>query len=133
MNTTASFVHKNRKQVIVFTLVFITAFHVIAYLWKGISVLESVVWWLVSVLVAFVIIHYAYQKIDWLRKQLERQLADTEKDSQRQTILARLSKGFAATQSQKLICLELAQRLKEVPDFDYVAVYLLEKENGNRW
>ena len=132
MNTTASFVHKNRKQVIVFTLVFITAFHVIAYLWKGISVLESVVWWLVSVLVAFVIIHYAYQKIDWLRKQLERQLADTEKDSQRQTILARLSKGFAATQSQKLICLELAQRLKEVPDFDYVAVYLLEKENGNR-
>jgi diguanylate cyclase (GGDEF)-like protein len=132
VNTSASYIHKNRRQVIVFSLVFITALHAIAYTWRGRTVLESVAWWLVSILGALIIIYFAYRKVNWVRNQIESQLVNTEKNSHRQAILARLSSGFAATQSEKSICKELAQRLKEVPDFDYVAVYLVDKATGNR-
>jgi len=46
--------------------------------------------------------------------------------------IARLSAGFTNGLSETEICCEIAQRLNEVQGYEFVAVYLLEKDTGNR-
>ena len=78
------------------------------------------------------ILQLIFASLESTHTHIHQKLKRLEKFSQSQMALTSLSKVFAASVSEDLICHNLAHRLQEVQGYDLVAVYLVEENTGNR-
>lgn len=92
----------------------------------------AIISWMVSTLGAILLIHFAFLQIKRLQVDLQDQILGHQRFSQLQTALAKLSTGFATALSEDEICWELVQRLNEIHGYEHVAIFLIDKINGNR-
>jgi diguanylate cyclase (GGDEF)-like protein len=132
MNNPGKNVRKYKFQTLVFTVSFITVIILLAHFRNQNQWYETLFWWLVSTGGGVTLIYYTYYKIEKLQEKLDEQLIRSNQFSLRQTALTSLSGGFAANISEDEICTKLAKRLQAVPEYQYVAVYLLDQQTEDR-
>jgi len=125
-------VSKFRKNTIFGTIAFITIVIIGVIIFRRLNWLETTALWILSNMGAIIIIWLAYHHMGKLQDELHNQIYISQKKSQRKMAIARLSAGFTNGLSETEICCEIAQRLNEVQGYEFVAVYLLEKDTGNR-
>ncbi|MBU1660273.1 MAG: sensor domain-containing diguanylate cyclase [Chloroflexi bacterium] len=132
MRTSLQYAHRVKRQVTVTTITFITVMHVSYCFLRGISIIDTTSICLIAVTGAVILINFSFHKVEQLQEKLARQLSESQRQYQRQSALARLSGGFAATHDEDEICKGLAQRLQEVQGYEQVSVYLLNKSTEER-
>jgi len=125
-------IRQYKFQTLSFTVAFITLIHTGAHFYNQQIWGETLAWWSISTAGAVLLILSAFHQIDKTQGKLDEQLTRSQKYSQRQTALAGLSGGFAANISEDEICNELVYHLNQIPGYEYVAVYLLDDNTGDR-
>ncbi len=78
------------------------------------------------------ILQLIFTPLETTQANINQKLERLQKFSQSQLALTSLSKVFAASLSEELICHNLAHRLQEVQGYEFVAVYLVDEKSGNR-
>ena len=128
----AQSVKKFRQNTLIWTLIFITIVHL------GVLASQKFTWimvlstWIIASIGAVILIYFAFYRVEKIQANLQTQLGLSLKNSQRQAAIASLSGGFTTTLIENDVCRELVQRLHQVQDYDYVAVYLLDEKGVNR-
>lgn len=102
------------------------------YIYRSVTLVDSILGAIVSVAIASGVIWFLFSKLENLQSKLDQKIDILEKQSQREAMLAHLSKGFAALHHQTEICDELIERLQLVHGYDFVAVFIVDHSSGNR-
>jgi len=92
----------------------------------------TIISWLISTIGVIIIIQISNLRNLKLQEELQKQIYNQEKRSQRQTALAKLSTRLATSLSEKEIYREVVQHLNVVQGYDHVAIFLKEKDSDNR-
>ncbi len=119
-------------QVISLMSLMITVLAIYFYVYRHVSIENSILGWLAAIALASSSIWYSYSRIERLQAQLDQKIGTLEKQSQREAALAQLSGGFTATYNETQICDELIERLQSVQGYDFVAVFIVDQVSGNR-
>lgn len=128
----ATKVRRLKWQVILITCFIVTALVIIFFLYRNVSLIDSILGWLAAILLAMSTIWFSFSRLEKLQLKLDQKIILLEKQSQRETVLAKLSSGFTTTHSETEICNELIERLQAVHGYDFVAVFMVDQSTGDR-
>ena len=93
---------------------------------------NSILGWVISNLIAWVVIWRSFRRIEMIKEQLNRSVDQVERKSQRDSALSQLSGGFAATLDEDSLCREIVDRLHSLKGYDFVSIFTIDPQTRNR-
>jgi len=134
MNTqvTGLRVQRLRWQVLGFTSLLITFFVTFFYLFRHISLIDSILGWIVANLIAWGVILFSFQRIEFFQTQLNQKFTALEIKAHRDAVMAQLSGSLASSLDETEVCQELVNHLRSIQGYDHVGVFTIESETQNR-